>query len=315
MPHSFSIDERLSQCVSLGASDLHITVGSPPVVRVRGKLEALAGAELLDAESTQALLYRVLNTEQQKRLELDKQIDLAHAVPGVARFRVNVYFQRETLGAAFRQIPQDIKSLEELGLPSSLHILTERPRGLVLVTGPTGSGKSTTLAALIDEINRKRAEHILTIEDPVEFVHRHKRCIVNQREIGPDAPSFAEALRAALREDPDVILLGEMRDLETIGTAITAAETGHLVFATLHTQDAPQTIDRTIDVFPPHQQQQVRVQLSTTLQGVVTQQLVPTSDGQGRVVACEVMVATPAIRNLIREGKVHQIYSSMQAGG
>ena len=259
MPHSFSIDELLEQCVALGASDLHITVGSPPVVRVRGELEALEGAEVLDGEATQTLLYRILNTEQQKRLEIDKQIDLAHDVPGIARFRVNVYFQRETLGAALRQIPQDIKSLEELGLPASLLEFTTKPRGLVLVTGPTGSGKSTTLAALIDEINRSRSDHILTIEDPVEFVHRHKRCIVNQREIGVDATGFGQALRAALRQDPDVILLGEMRDLETIATALTAAETGHLVFGTLHTQSAPSTIDRVIDVFPAEQQQQVRI--------------------------------------------------------
>src|SRR6188472_2061474 len=241
MSYSLSIDDLLEHSALLGASDLHITVGSPPVVRVRGELVALDGARELDAETTQTLLYRILSTEQQKRLELDKQIDLAHAVPGVARFRVNVYFQRESIGAAFRQIPQDIKTLEELGIPSSLHQLAEKPRGLVLVTGPTGSGKSTTLAALIDEINRNRSEHILTIEDPIEFLHRHKRCIVNQREIGPDATSFAEALRAALRQDPDVILVGEMRDLETISTALTAAETGHLVFATLHTQSAPGT--------------------------------------------------------------------------
>jgi twitching motility protein PilT len=313
MPHpSLSIDELLEQCVALGASDLHVTVGSPPVVRVRGKLEALEGAEPLDAETTQALLYRVLNTEQQKRLELERQIDLAHAVPGLARFRVNVYFQRESLGAAFRQIPQDIKSLEELGLPATLHELTTKPRGLVLVTGPTGSGKSTTLAALIDEINRSRSEHILTIEDPVEFVHAHKRCIVNQREIGVDARGFGEALRAALRQDPDVILLGEMRDLETISTALTAAETGHLVFGTLHTQSAPGTIDRIIDVFPAEQQEQVRVQLATTLQGIVTQALLPTADGVGRVAALEILYPDDAVRNLIRQGKVEQVYSVMQ---
>ena len=298
--------------VALGASDLHITVGSAPVVRVRGKLVALEGTDELDAETTQTLLYRILSTEQQKRLELDKQIDLAHAVPGVARFRVNVYFQRESIGAAFRQIPQDIKSLEELGLPSNLHDLTKKPRGLVLVTGPTGSGKSTTLAALIDEINRTRAEHILTIEDPVEFVHRHKRCIVNQREIGVDATGFGLALRAALRQDPDVILVGEMRDLETIGTALTAAETGHLVFGTLHTQSAPSTIDRIIDVFPAVQQEQIRVQLASTLQGVVTQTLLPTADGTGRVAALEVLFPDDAVRNLIRQGKVEQIYSVMQ---
>ncbi len=309
---SLSIDELLEQCVALGASDLHVTVGSPPVVRVRGKLQALEGAAPLDAETTQALLYRVLSTEQQKRLELERQIDLAHAVPGLARFRVNVYFQRESLGAAFRQIPQDIKSLEELGLPATLHELTTKPRGLVLITGPTGSGKSTTLAALIDEINRSRSEHILTIEDPVEFVHPHKRCIVNQREIGVDARGFGEALRAALRQDPDVILLGEMRDLETIGTALTAAETGHLVFGTLHTQSAPGTIDRIIDVFPAEQQEQVRVQLATTLQGVVTQTLLPTADGEGRVAALEILFPDDAVRNLIRQGKVEQVYSVMQ---
>src|SRR5919204_184849 len=258
MPETLlSIDALLERMVALNASDLHITVGSAPVVRVNGTLEPLEGTEPLTPEVTHQLLYRILSTEQQKNLEVDRQIDMAHSIPGVARFRVNVYFQREPVGAAFRLIPAEIKTLEELGIPSSLHGLTDKPRGLVLVTGPTGSGKSTTLAALIDEVNRKRQEHILTIEDPVEFVHRHKKCLVNQREIGPDAPSFAAALRAALRQDPDVILLGEMRDLETIGTAITAAETGHLVFATLHTQDAPQTIDRIIDVFPPHQPQQV----------------------------------------------------------
>jgi twitching motility protein PilT len=312
MSNSLSIDDLLERSVALGASDLHITVGSAPVVRVRGKLVALEGANELDAETTQALLYRVLSTEQQKRLELDKQIDFAHAVPGIARFRVNVYFQRESIGAAFRQIPQDIKSLEELGLPTTLHDLTKKPRGLVLVTGPTGSGKSTTLAALIDEINRTRAEHILTIEDPIEFVHRHKRCIVNQREIGVDATGFGLALRAALRQDPDVILVGEMRDLETIGTALTAAETGHLVFGTLHTQSAPSTIDRIIDVFPAVQQEQIRVQLAATLQGVVTQALLPTADGTSRVAALEVLFPDDAVRNLIRQGKVEQIYSVMQ---
>ena len=306
-----SIDELLEECVELGASDLHITVASPPVVRVRGKLVALEG-EALDAEATQGLLYRILNTEQQKRLEVDRQIDFAHEVPGVARFRVNVYFQKEALGAALRQIPQEIKSLEELGLPAGLHELTKKPRGLVLVTGPTGSGKSTTLAAMIDEINRTRSEHILTIEDPVEFVHRHRRCIVNQREIGVDATTFGNALRAALRQDPDVILLGEMRDLETIATALTAAETGHLVFGTLHTQSAPSTIDRVIDVFPAAQQEQVRTQLASTLQGVITQTLLPTADGAGRVPALEVLFPDDAVRNLIRQGKAEQIYSVMQ---
>jgi twitching motility protein PilT len=227
---------------------------------------------------------------------------------------VNVYFQRESLGAAFRMIPTDLKTLEDLGLPAQLHELATKPRGLVLVTGPTGSGKSTTLAAVIDEINRSRSDHIMTIEDPIEFLHRHKRCIVNQREIGPDATSFAEALRGALRQDPDVILLGEMRDLETIATALTAAETGHLVFATLHTQDAPSTVDRLIDVFPAAQQEQVRVQIASTIQGIVTQTLVPTLDGRARVAACEILLPDDAVRNLIRQGKVEQMYSVMQTG-
>ena len=307
-----SIDELLERTVAMGASDLHVTVGTQPAVRVRGHLVRMEDADPFDAEGTQALLYRILSSEQQKNLEVDRQIDLAYNVPGVARFRVNVYFQRESLGAAFRQIPEEIKSLEELGLPDSLHELTTRPRGLVLVTGPTGSGKSTTLAALIDEINRTRSDHILTIEDPVEFVHKHKKCIVNQREIGTDAPSFGLALRAALRQDPDVILVGEMRDLETIGTALTAAETGHLVFGTLHTQSAPGTIDRIIDVFPGEQQEQVRVQIAGTLQGVVTQSLLPTADGRGRVAALEILFPDDACRNLIRQGKVEQIYSVMQ---
>src|SRR2546421_9490329 len=313
MPETLlSIDALLERMVALHASDLHVTVGSAPVVRVNGTLQPLEGTEPLTPEQTHQLLYRILSTEQQKNLEVDRQIDMAHSIPGVARFRVNVYFQRETLGAAFRLIPAEIKTLEELGIPSSLHALTDRPRGLVLVTGPTGSGKSTTLAALIDEINRKRHEHILTIEDPIEFVHKHKRCIVNQREIGPDATTFADALRAALRQDPDVILLGEMRDLETIGTAITAAETGHLVFATLHTQSAPSTIDRIIDVFPAEQQEQVRIMIANSLQGVVTQTLLPTADGQGRVAALEILLPDDAVRNLIRQAKIEQVYSIMQ---
>src|SRR6059058_6133464 len=310
----YSIDDLLERMVALNASDLHITVGAHPVVRLRGRLEPLQDVDPLTSDVTQQLLYRVLSTEQQKHLELSRQIDFAHSMPGLARFRVNVYWQRGSLGAAFRLIPTEIKTLEELGIPSALHVLTDRPRGLVLVTGPTGSGKSTTLAALIDEINRKRAEHILTIEDPIEFVHRHKRCVVNQREIGPDAQSFAEALRAALRQDPDVILLGEMRDLETIGTALTAAETGHLVFATLHTQSAPSTVDRIIDAFPAVQQEQVRVQLAATLQGVCTQALLPTAGGDGRVAALEILFPDDAVRNLIRQGKVEQVYSVMQTG-
>src|SRR6185312_6261806 len=250
-----------------------------------------------------------------ERFEQELELDMSYSLPGRARFRVNVYMQRDAVGAVFRVIPFEIKGLDELGLPPVCADLARFPRGFVVVTGPTGSGKSTTLAGMVDVVNTERAGHIMTVEDPIEFLHKHKTCVVNQREIGADTHSFASALKHVLRQDPDVILVGEMRDLETISTAITAAETGHLVFATLHTQDAPQTIDRIIDVFPPHQQQQVRVQLATTLQGVVTQQLIQTTDGQGRVVACEVMVATPAIRNLIREGKVHQIYSAMQAGG
>src|ERR671919_170782 len=309
-----SIDELLEQVVVRGSSDLHVTVGTEPVVRVNGRLERLEEFARLTPEDTQRMLYRILSTEQQKQFEIKRQIDISYSIPGLARFRVNVYFQRESLGAAFRLIPAELKTLEQLGLPPVLKDFTSKPRGLVLVTGPTGSGKSTTLAAGIDEINRTRDDHIMTIEDPIEFLHRNKRCIVNQREIGPDSSSFADALRGALRQDPDVILLGEMRDLETIATALTAAETGHLVFATLHTQDAPQTIDRVIDVFPPNQQQQIRVQLAATIQGVATQQLLPTADGMGRVVACEVLIATSAVRNLIREAKIHQIYSSMQAG-
>jgi twitching motility protein PilT len=313
MPETFlSIDALLERMVARNASDLHVTVGTPPAMRVHGALERYQDVPDLSPEDTHQMLYRILSTEQQKLLEINRQIDFAHSIPGLARFRVNVFFQRGTLGAAFRLIPADIKTLEELGIPTALHVLTEKPRGLVLVTGPTGSGKSTTLAALIDEINRKRSEHILTIEDPVEFVHRHKRCIVNQREIGPDASSFAEALRAALREDPDVILLGEMRDLETISTAITAAETGHLVFATLHTQSAPSTVDRIIDAFPAAQQEQVRVQLAATLQGICTQALLPTPGGTGRVPALEILFPDDAVRNLIRQGKVEQVYSVMQ---
>jgi twitching motility protein PilT len=310
----YSIDALLERMVARNASDLHVTVGTPPAMRVNGALERDQGAPNLTPDDTHQMLYRILSSEQQKLLEINRHIDLAHSIPGLARFRVNVFFQRGTLSAAFRLIPTDIKTLEELGIPSVLHALTEKPRGLVLITGPTGSGKSTTLAALIDEINRKRAEHILTIEDPVEFVHRHKRCIVNQREIGPDAPSFADALRAALREDPDVILLGEMRDLETISTAITAAETGHLVFGTLHTQSAPSTVDRIIDAFPAAQQEQVRVQLAGTLQGICTQALLPTAGGDGRVAALEILFPDDAVRNLIRQGKVEQIYSIMQTG-
>ncbi|HZO96731.1 MAG TPA: type IV pilus twitching motility protein PilT [Gaiellaceae bacterium] len=313
-PAPLSVDDLLRRMAELESSDLHLTAGSEPVVRVRGRLERLDGCEKLTPEAVRELVYRILSTEQQKILETRRSVDFAYSLPGVARFRVNVFFQRATIGAAFRMIPTQIKSLEELGLPDHLAELAAQPRGLVLVTGPTGSGKSTTLATLIDLINRSRHEHILTIEDPIEFLHWHRNCIVNQREVGPDTPTFADALRAALRQDPDVVLVGEMRDLETIATALTAAETGHLVFATLHTQSAPQTIDRIIDVFPAEQQDQVRIQLASTLQGIVTQTLVPTADGRGRIAALEILIPDDAVRNLIRQGKIEQIYSVIQTG-
>ncbi len=312
---NFDFASVLSKMIEMRASDVHLSPGFEPAVRVNGRIRALEGYEKLKAQETREVVYSLLNDAQRKKFENNQQIDMAYAIPGVARFRVNAFMQRGSLSAAFRLIPHQIKSLEELGLPPVVGEFARKPRGFVLFTGPTGSGKSTSLAALVDMINSERDEHILTIEDPIEFLHRHKRCIVNQREVGTDVPDFAMALRAALREDPDVILVGEMRDLETISTALTAAETGHLVFATLHTQSTAQTVDRIIDVFPPHQQQQVRMQLSIALQGIVTQQLVQTVDGSGRVCACEVLVPTPAIRNLIREGKTHQIYSALQTSG
>ena len=310
--HIHSVDELLTQTVEREASDLHISAGSPPVIRVNGHLQRLPNTPTMEPDEIRTLIYRILSTEQQKQLETKRQFDFSYSIPGLARFRVNAYFQRASVGAAFRQIPARIKSLEELGMPERLYELADKPRGLVLVTGPTGSGKSTTLASLIDRINTTRSDHILTIEDPIEFLHHHRSCIVNQREIGEDATSFSEGLRAALRQDPDVILVGEMRDLETIATALTAAETGHLVFATLHTQSAPQTIDRVIDAFPAAQQGQVRVQLAATLQGVVTQNLVPTADGAGRTAALEILVPDDAVRNLIRQAKIEQVYSVMQ---
>jgi twitching motility protein PilT len=303
----------LLEFIETDASDLHITAGSPPMVRERGRLRALDFPKLTP-QVTREIAYSILSNSQRQRLETDLQVDLAHSIPGRARFRVNAFFQRASIGAAFRKIPDEMPRFEDLGLPPHLIDFTRKPRGFVLVTGPTGSGKSTTLASMIDRINRERQEHIITVEDPIEFLHRHQSCIVNQREVGADAESFALALRAALRQDPDVILIGEMRDLETIATALTAAETGHLVFATLHTQDTAQTVDRIIDVFPPSQQAQVRVQLSVALQGIVTQQLLPTADGLSRACACEVLVPTPAVRNLIREGKTHQIHSALQTG-
>jgi twitching motility protein PilT len=311
---NFDFADVLLEVMELNASDLHLTAGSPPMVRERGKLRALE-YPMMTPQDTRETVYAILSEDQRKRLENDWQIDLSYSIPGKARFRVNAYFQRSAIGAAFRLIPSKIPELSELGLPAILEDFTNKPRGFVLVTGPTGSGKSTTLAAMLDLINKHRHEHIMTIEDPIEFLHRHQNCIVNQRELGGDAKSFGEALKAALRQDPDVILVGEMRDLETIATALTAAETGHLVFATLHTQDTAQTVDRIVDVFPPEQQHQVRTQLSVALQGIVTQQLLPTSDGSRRVVGAEIMVPTPAIRNLIREGKTHQLYSALQTGG
>jgi twitching motility protein PilT len=309
----FDVADVLLAVLERRASDLHVCAGAPPTVRVRGRLQPL-DFPALAPNDTRELVYAILSEDQRARLERDLQLDFAYAVPGVARFRVNAYRQRFALGAAFRLIPQDIPPLGSLGLPPVVEQLVEKPRGLVLVTGPTGSGKSTTLAAMLDVINRTRDEHIMTVEDPIEFLHAHRRCLVNQRELGSDATSFAAALRAALRQDPDVILVGELRDLETISTALTAAETGHLVLATLHTQDAPQTIDRIVDVFPPQQQGQVRMMLSVALQGILTQQLLPTADGASRVVAVEALVPTPAVRNLIREGKTHQVHSTMQTG-
>src|SRR5262245_38949671 len=313
--HEFDFAEVLTKMAEQRASDVHLSPGYCPAIRVRGKITALEEYPPLSAQQTRDTVYSLLNDDQRKRFESHKQLDLAYAVPGVARFRVNCFFQRGSISAAFRPIPHEIPKLDELGLPRVLEELTRKPRGLVLVTGPTGSGKSTSLAAMLDIINEERDEHMLTIEDPIEFLHYHKRCIVNQREIGADAEDFASALKAALREDPDVILVGEMRDLETMSTALTAAETGHLVFATLHTQSTAQTVDRIIDIFPAQQQAQVRMQLSIALQGVVTQQLLPTADGAGRVVAAEVLIPTPAVRNLIREGKTHQIYSAIQTSG
>jgi twitching motility protein PilT len=308
------LTDLLVEVLEKGASDLHVTAGARPTIRLNGALVQLEERPIMTPPTIQRMLYAVLTQKQREKFEENLELDFAYAVPGKARFRVNVYRQRDALGAAFRLIPYEIKALEDLGIPPSISNFAMLPRGFVLVTGPTGSGKSTTLASLIDLANRNRRDHIMTVEDPIEFLHRHKSCLVNQREVGEDTWSFQNALKHVLRQDPDIILVGEMRDLETISVALTAAETGHLVFATLHTQDAAQTIDRVIDVFPPHQQQQVRVQLAGALQGVVCQTLAKSADGNSRVVATEVLTATPAIRNLIREGKTHQIYSALQAG-
>ncbi len=309
------INQLLLILLERDGSDLHLTAGKHPTIRVYGDLIELTDFDKLTPAVLREMVYLILTEKQRERLEEDLELDFSHPVPGHARFRVNVFFQRDSVGAVFRAIPEQVMTLKELGLPPMVETLSGYPRGLILVTGPTGSGKSTTLAGIIDIINRARACHILTIEDPIEFVHSHKKALVNQREVGGDTKGFGPALKHALRQDPDVILVGEMRDLDTIQTALTAAETGHLVFATLHTQDAPQSIDRVIDVFPSHQQSQVRVQLASTLQAVITQQLLPRADGRGRVAATEVMVATPAVRNLIREAKAHQIHTAMQAGG
>jgi len=304
----------LRELVKCGGSDLHLTTGVPPMMRVHGELEPMPGYPVLLPDDLRKLLYSILTQKQREVFENDLELDLSYQVPGVSRFRVNIFQQRDSLGAVMRIIPFEIRSVEELGIPAQVTNFAHLPRGFVLVTGPTGSGKSTTLAGLIDVINRERSCHIMTVEDPIEFLHKHKRSLVNQRELGTDTHSFAAALKHVLRQDPDVILVGEMRDLETIQVALTAAETGHLVFGTLHTQDAPQTVDRIIVFFPPHQQEQIRVMLAGSLQGVVCQQLLKTADGSSRVAATEVMVATPAIRNLIREGKTHQMYSALQAG-
>ena len=309
-----NLDAALRAMVSAGASDLHLTVGAPPMVRINGSLQQLDGFGVLAPAALQRSIYAILTQRQRESFEADLEFDFAYAVRGEARFRVNLYQQRDSIGAAFRVIPYEIKPLEDLGIPAVVGTFAGMPRGLVLVTGSTGSGKSTTLAAIVDLANRTRTDHIMTVEDPIEFLHRHKKSLINQREVGADTHSFASALKHVLRQDPDIILVGEMRDLETISVALTAAETGHLVFATLHTQDAAQTIDRVIDVFPSHQQAQVRTQLAGALQGVVCQTLCKRSDSPGRAVATEVLIATPAIRNLIREGKTHQIYSAMQAG-
>ena len=305
------IKELLIEAKEKDASDLHLNVGIPPVLRINGKLTRMDLPELT-SEITHEMIYSILSEKQKAGFEKFGEYDLSYELINISRFRVNIFKHRRGEGAAFRLIPEKIKTLSELGLPSMLSDFTEKDRGLVLVTGPTGSGKSTTLAALIDIINKKRYDNIITIEDPIEFIHSHKNCLVSQREIGSHTTSFASALRNALREDPDVILVGEMRDLETISMALTAAETGHLVFSTLHTISASETIERVIDVFPPHQQNQVRMQLAGSLLGVIAQTLLPVLDGKGRVPALEIMVANPAIKNLIREGKAYQISSTIQ---
>ena len=311
---TFNLRALLEEMIQKQASDLHITVAERPKLRVDGDMVDSSAIEVLTAKDTLQLAYSVLTENQKKRFETDDELDFSFGIQNLARFRGNVFKQRGCVAMVIRMIPFNVRTFQELGLPAVIAKLAERPRGLILVTGPTGSGKSTTLAAIIDKINKERKGHIITVEDPIEFIHRHQSCIVNQREIGTDTKSFASALKYALREDPDVILVGEMRDLETVGAALTIAETGHLVLATLHTNSAAESINRVIDVFPSNQQSQVRAQLAFVLEGVVTQTLLPKLKGRGRSMAAEIMVATPAIRALIRDDKVHQIYSAMQAG-
>jgi twitching motility protein PilT len=308
-----TLPDLLKTMVDMNGSDLHITTATPPQIRVHGHLQRLQMSELTPAETKQ-LVYSVLTDSQKKRFEETMELDFSFGIKGVARFRCNVFNQRGAVGAVYRLIPEKIRSFGELGLPQVLATLAARPRGLVLITGPTGSGKSTTLAAMIDKINSERHDHILTIEDPIEYIHQHKNCLVNQREVHSDTGSFSNALRAALREDPDIVLIGEMRDLETVEAALKIAETGHLTFGTLHTNSAAQTINRIIDIFPANQQAQIRTQLSLVLEGIVCQALLPRADGTGRVCSLEIMVPTAAIRNLIRDDKVHQIYGAMQTG-
>jgi twitching motility protein PilT len=311
----YHINELLVALMDLGGSDLHLSAGSPPQMRLNGRLMEMEGYDRLRPEELRSMVYDILSVRQREKFEEEFELDASHPVAGRGRFRVNVFLQRGSVGVVMRAIPNRIESLSALGMPPIVSELAMKPRGLVLVTGATGSGKTTTLASMVDLINTERSLHIMTVEDPIEFMHSHRSSVVNQREVGTDTTSFARALISALRQDPDVILVGEMRDPETMATALTAAETGHLVLATLHTHDAPGSVERIIDVFPPFQQQQVRVQLAESIQGVISQQLLPTTDGLGRVPAVEVLVATPAVRNLIREGKVPQIKSAMQAGG
>jgi twitching motility protein PilT len=308
-----SLPDLLRTVVEMDGSDLHIATNTPPQIRVNGHLQRLQGPDMQPAETKQ-LVYSVLTDAQKKRFEESMELDFSFGIRGLARFRCNVFNQRGAVGAVYRLIPEKVRTFSELGLPAVVATLSDRPRGLVLVTGPTGSGKSTTLAAMLDKVNTERHDHILTIEDPIEYIHQHKGCLVNQREVHSDTASFSNALRAALREDPDIVLIGEMRDLETVEAALKIAETGHLTFATLHTNSAAQTINRIIDIFPAGQQSQIRTQLSLVLEGIVCQALLPRADGKGRVCSLEIMVPTPAIRNLIRDDKVHQIYGSMQAG-